>query len=243
MAAEAVGQVKRFWTDASVAEQEGGHAVLLDGRAVRTPGKRALVVPTAHLAEAVADEWRGVEGEIHPDGMPLTGLANAALDIVADDPAAFATDLARYAGSDLLCYRAEHPAPLVARQAEHWDPLLRWAEQRFDVGFRVTEGIVPVAQPEAVLERIGVAYAALPPFRLAAMSPLVSLTGSAIIPLALAEGAIGTDAAWAAAMLDEHWQAENWGEDSEASANRADRERQFLAAARFLAFADATTGG
>lgn len=229
--------MKRFWKAATVAAQDGGHAVLLDGHGLRTPGKRLLLLPTAVLAHAVAGEWNAVAAEIRPGDMPLTGLANAALDIVSEGPDAFAADLARYGGSDLLCYRAEHPAPLVSRQAESWDPLLRWAEQRFDIGFRVTHGIVPVNQPDAVAERIGAALAAMLPFPLAAMSPLVSLSGSAVIPLALAEGATDVDAAWAAAMLDEQWQVEKWGDDAEASASRAAREAQFRSAAQFLALA------
>ncbi|WP_199555860.1 ATP12 family protein [Sandaracinobacteroides hominis] len=234
--------MKRFWKEATVEAQAGGHAVLLDGRALRTPGKRVLLLPTAALAAAVAAEWREVGAEIRPGEMALTGLANAALDIVAEEPDAFAADLARYAASDLLCYRAEHPTPLVTRQAEAWDPLLRWAEQRFDIGFAVTAGIVPVNQPAAVLERIEAAFAALAPFPLAAMSPLVSISGSAVIPLALAEGAADVDAAWAASMLDEHWQAEKWGDDAEASASRSAREAQFRAAARFLALAGEVSG-
>ncbi len=230
--------MKRFWKDAVIAAKDGGHAVLLDGRGVKTPGGRKLVLPNAGLAETVASEWRAVDGEILPALMPMTGLANAAIDIVAEGRDGFAADLARYAASDLLCYRAEHPTALVQRQAEKWDPLLKWAERRFDIGFLVTGGVAPVSQPAALLERIGAAFAAMPPFPLAAMSPLVSLSGSAVIPLAMAEGAIDANEAWAASSLDELFQEEHWGSDAEAAASRASRERQFHGAAEFLRLAN-----
>lgn len=227
--------MKRFWTTTGIeAEDGGGHAVLLDGRRVRTPRGRTLAAPTEGLARAVAAEWDAVEGEVRPLAMPMTGLSNAAIDIVADDPTGFARTLAQYAESDLLCYRAEAPRPLVERQAEHWDPLLRWAEVRFDCQFHVTEGIIHVRQPDALLERIGAAFAAYPPFPLAALSPLVTLSGSAVVPLALAEGAIDVATAWAATVIDETWQAENWGEDADALAHRTGRQLQFGEAERFL---------
>jgi chaperone required for assembly of F1-ATPase len=229
--------VKRFWKLAAAEPAEGGHAVLLDGRPVRTPKGLPLVLPVKPLAQAVADEWQAVEAELKPHAMPLTGLSNAALDVVAGDHEGFAAGLARYAESDLLCYRAEHPAPLVARQAERWDPLLGWAEQRFDVRFRVLAGIVHQPQPGLALERIGKAYAAFGAFELAALSPLVSLSGSAVIPLALAEGEVDLETAWTASVLDELFQEENWGADALATASREDRRRQFEAAARFLRLA------
>jgi chaperone required for assembly of F1-ATPase len=227
--------MKRFWQAATAVPVADGHGVALDGRPVRTPAGRPLLLPTADLASAVAAEWQAVDSELRPADMPLTGLANAAVDIVADDPAGFAASLARYAESDLLCYRAEHPPALVARQAAAWDPPLDWARRRFDIGFEVTAGIVHRPQPAVALARIGAAYAAFPPFALAALSPLVSISGSAVLPLALADGALDAEAAWAAALLDELFQAEQWGEDALAAASRADRARQFHAAAHFLA--------
>jgi chaperone required for assembly of F1-ATPase len=166
--------------------------------------------------------------------MPLTGLANAAIDHVAPDRATFAAGLARYAISDLFCYRADSPAKLVAAQAEAWDPLLQWARRRFDVDFRVTQGVAPVDQPAATLDRLAHAVHALQPFSLAGLSPLVTIGGSLVAALALLEGAITTDDAWSAVSLDERWQLEQWGSDSEAEQAMASREADFRAGARFL---------
>ncbi|WP_374388454.1 ATP12 family chaperone protein [Sandaracinobacter sp.] len=229
--------MKRFWQDVAVVAGEPGHAVQLDGRPVKTPKGAPLALPTDALAEAVAAEWRAVEGELNPADMPLTGLANAAIDLVGADLSGFADGLARYGESDMLCYRADHPEPLVERQKASWQPILDWAAGRFDLAFAVTAGVVHVAQPVETLTRIAAAYRAFGPFDLAALSPLVTLSGSAVVPLALAHGALPVEAAWAAAILDEAFQAELWGEDGLAAANRADRQRQFEAAARFLRLA------
>lgn len=227
--------MKRFWTEVSV-DADGG--VALDGRPVRTPGRVPLLLPTHALAQAVADEWRGVGDTIDPRAMTLTGLANAAIDRIAPDPAAFAAGLARYGANDLLCYRAEGPEPLVARQAAAWDPLLGWARARYDVHLVVASGIMPVTQPPSTVARLGEAVAALPPFALAGLSPVVTLTGSLIAALALVERAADADTVWAAAGLDEAWQAELWGEDADATRTRAARRAEFDAAVRFLALLD-----
>jgi chaperone required for assembly of F1-ATPase len=166
--------------------------------------------------------------------MPLTGLANAAIDRVAPDPAAFAGGLALFGESDLIYYRVEGPADLVARQAAQWDPILAWAQQRYDAVFELALGVIHMPQPPETIARLGAAVAARDSFALAGLSPLVTISGSLLIALALAEGAIGLEAAWAAATLDERWQAENWGEDEEAAAALAARRRDFAAAARFL---------
>lgn len=224
--------MKRFYRQAAA---DAANRILLDGRPVKTPSRRELAAPTASLAAAIADEWNAQGDKIDPRAMPLTGLANAALDRVAPDAPAFAAGLASYGESDLLCYRAEGPAPLVARQAEHWDPILAWARQRFDVAFEVTSGVIHVGQPRATVERLHEAVASRDPFELAGLSPLVTVSGSLLIALGLAEGALGLDEAWAAATLDEQWQAEQWGQDDEAAAALAGRQRDFAAAARFLA--------
>jgi chaperone required for assembly of F1-ATPase len=166
--------------------------------------------------------------------MPITGLANAAVDHVAPKPDAFADSLARYAASDLLCYRADSPAKLVAAQAATWDPLLHWARRRFDVDFRVTEGICPVDQPQGTLGRLTQAVHALDPYRLSGLSPLVTVGGSLLAALALLEGAVSVDAAWTAVSLDERWQLDQWGSDEEAEKALAAREADFRAGARFL---------
>ncbi len=226
--------MKRFWKEARAQAGGEGFTVSLDGRPIRTPGRQLLTLPTQALAEAVAGEWQAVEKAVTPAAVPLTGLANAAIDIITPDTAAFAAGLARYAESDMLCYRAESPVLLVDRQAASWDPLLDWAARRFDLRFAVTAGIMHVPQPAETLDRIGKAYAGRSAFELAALSPLTTLTGSAILPLALAEDAIDPDRAWAAALLDELWQAEQWGEDAEAGRSRDDRRRNFDAALGFL---------
>jgi len=224
--------VKRFYQSAAVGE---GGRILLDGRPVKTPGRRDLAAPAAALAEAVADEWNAQGEIVEPRSMPLTGLANAAIDRIAPDPAAFADGLAAYGESDLLCYRAEGPAPLAARQAELWDPILAWAQQRYEIVLEVALGVIHMPQPPETLARLRAALAERDIFVLAGLSPLVTISGSLLIALALAEGAISLDQAWAAATLDERWQAEQWGEDAEAAAALADRRRDFAAAARFLA--------
>jgi chaperone required for assembly of F1-ATPase len=223
--------MKRFWTEASVGADR---AIMLDGRPVRTPGRAALTLPTDALAEAVAAEWREVVGEVDPRAMPLTGLANAAIDIVTPDPAQFAAGLAAYGASDLLCYRADDPPELVERQRGRWDPVLDWVRARYDVHVETTAGIVHVAQPDATIERLSAAIAAHDAFTLAAASPVVTITGSLMLTLALIEGAIEPEAAWDAAHVDEDWQAEQWGSDDLAIAARTARRADYDAAVRFL---------
>ena len=223
--------MKRFWKDVSVGADR---VVALDGRPVRTPGRVPLSLPTDALAQAVAAEWRAVGETVDPRTMPITGLANAAIDRIAPDPAPFIADLARYAETDLLCYRADAPADLVARQRSLWDPPLGWARTRYDVHFALATGIVHRPQPDATVERLAAAVAALDPFRLAAMTPLVSITGSLVLSLAILERAMTPDEAWSTALVDEDWQAERWGVDPLAEAARTDRRRGFDAAAAFL---------
>jgi chaperone required for assembly of F1-ATPase len=223
--------MKRFWKTVTVDAERG---VRLDERPVRTPGRVPLLLPTDMLAEAVADEWREVTDDIDPRAMPLTGLANAAIDRIAPDPAAFAAGLAAYGESDLLCYRAESPPDLVARQAALWDPPLDWARDRYDVHFEIVIGVIHRPQPEATIARLGAAIATRRPFELAPLSPIVTITGSLVLALALAERAMEAEAVWAAANLDEDWQAEHWGEDDLAVKARETRQHDFAAAARFL---------
>lgn len=232
--AGAAGRVKRFYRHADAVDGE----VRLDGRPVRTPGRRLLAVPSTALARAVADEWAAQGERIDPATMKLTGLANAAIDRVAPDPQPFAHGLAAYGESDLLCYRAEAPPALVERESERWDPILAWARRRFDVDFALVRGIVHRPQPRATLERLAHEVAIRSAFELAGLSPLVTISGSLVIALALAEGAIGVEPAWSAAALGEQWQAEQWGEDEQAAAALAARHRDFETAARFLALLD-----
>jgi chaperone required for assembly of F1-ATPase len=231
--------VKRFWKDVSVERNGDGWAVRLDGRPVRTPARAPLTVPSQQLAGAVAEEWSSVGEKIEPRAMPLTGLANAATDRVAPDREAFAAGLARYAQADLACYRAEGPRALVDRQEESWDALLAWARRRYDVDFCTTTGIVHVAQPQATIDRLSHAVAALDPFRLAALSPLVTIGGSLVAALAVLERSLAAQQAWEAVSVDERWQLEQWGSDAEAEAALENRRHDFLAAARFLELLEA----
>jgi chaperone required for assembly of F1-ATPase len=231
--------VKRFWAEVAVRPEGDGWGIQLDDRPVRTPARAALVLPTESLAGAVAEEWSGSGEEIDPRAMPLTSLANAAIDRVAPDCQAFAGGLGHYAEADLACYRAEVPSGLVARQAQSWDALLAWARRRYDVDFCTTAGVVHVDQPPATVERLCHAVAALDSFRLAGLSPLVTIGGSLIAALAILERAFSPDQAWEAVTVDERWQLEQWGADTEAEAALDNRRRDFLAAARFLELLDA----
>jgi len=231
--------VKRFWTEVSVDQEGEGWSVELDGRPLRTPARAPLVVPNQALAEAIAVEWRSVEGQIDPRAMPLTGLANAAVDRIAPDRQAFAAGLARYAEADLACYRGDNPNGLVERQAHSWDALLGWARRRFDVDFIVTSGVTHVAQPEATVERLAHAVGALDAFQLAGLSPLVTIGGSLVAALAVLERAMTADEAWNAVSLDERWQLEQWGRDAEAEAAQENRRRDFMVAAQFLELLEA----
>jgi chaperone required for assembly of F1-ATPase len=226
--------MKRFYTSASARAAGDGFEILLDGRPVKTPARAPLIVPSERLAAAAAAEWNGQGETIDPRSMPLTGLANAAIDRVAPDPGAFARSLELYGESDLLCYRAEHPEALKTRQAQMWDPLLAWARRRFDVDFEIVEGVVHRPQPEMTLRQFGQAVAVHSPFELAGLAPLVTIGGSLIIALALAEDAIGLETAWAAASLDEAWQLEQWGSDAEAEQVLAARREDFAAGHLFL---------
>ncbi|MDB5703783.1 MAG: ATPase [Sphingomonas bacterium] len=225
--------MKRFWKSVAIDTERG---IRLDDRPVRTPGRQPLILPTPALAEAAADEWRAVaEGaEIDPRTMPLTGLANAAIDRIAADPVTFATGLATFGESDLLCYRADAPPDLVARQAAAWDPLLDWARTRYDVHFEVATGIMHRPQPPLTLTRLNDAIAARSAWELAGLSPIVTIGGSLVAALALLEGAATADEVWRAVELDEDWQAEQWGRDDLSLAALESRRRDFNAGVRFL---------
>lgn len=226
--------MKRFYADAAVTGDTAPFGIALDARRVRTPARAPMGLPSRALADAIAAEWNAQGSDIQPRSMVLTGLANAAIDRVAPDPQAFADGLAGFAVNELLAYRAEGPAALVARQREGWDPLLAWARERYDVDFVVTTGIIHRAQPPATLARVTAAYRGLDAFRLAALHPVVTICGSAIIGLAVAEGALDATAAFAAGHLDELWQAEQWGKDPLAEAGHAERRGELAAAVGML---------
>lgn len=226
--------MKRFWKEVSVERADGAWTISLDGRPVKTPARAALSVPTQALAEAIANEWSSVDDRIDLRTMPLTGLANAAIDRIAPEREAFAQGLARYAEADLACYRADGPAQLIDRQEERWDKLLAWARRRYDVDFAVTTGVTHVTQPAATVERLAHAVSSLDAFRLAGLSPLVTIGGSLVGALAVFEGAMTPADVWDAVSVDDEWQLERWGSDAEAEAALENRRRDFLAAARFL---------
>ncbi|MFC3060869.1 ATP12 family chaperone protein [Paenirhodobacter populi] len=224
---------KRFWKAAGVVETPEGYGIALDGRAVKTPAKAALAVPTRALAEAIAAEWDAQGETIDPATMPLTRAANAAIDKVAAQHGEVAAYIADYGGTDLLCYRAEAPEPLVARQAQGWDPLLDWAAEALGARLLVTQGVVSVAQPDEALAALSARVAAMDAWQLAALHDLVGISGSLLLGLAVAEGRLPPEEAWALSRIDEDWQAEQWGHDEEAAALAAVKRQALLDAARF----------
>lgn len=211
-------KAKRFWKTAEVIDAEDGFTVALDGRPIKTPAKRALIVPTSAMATAIAAEWQAQEGVIDPRTMPCTKTANAALDKVAIQHAEVADMLAAYGDCDLLCYRADSPEELVARQAALWDPMLDWAEDALGVRLETRVGVMHVPQDSAAVDRLTGKVHALDKFRLAAFHDLVSLSGSLVLGFAATQGARDLDTLWALSRLDEIWQAEIWGADDDAEA-------------------------
>jgi chaperone required for assembly of F1-ATPase len=228
--------IGRFYKTAEVREEDGRFALSLDGRRARTPGRNPLVAQSRALMAHIAAEWERQRETIDPADMPLTRLLNSAIDGVARTMAETRADILRYAGSDLLCYRAEEPDTLVARQAHAFDPVLRWSAESLGARFNVTAGIVHVAQPREALAAIGAALDAYDdPVALAALSVMTTLTGSALLPLAVARGFLSPDAAWRAAHVDEDFEIERWGLDAEATARREARWREFEAACIVMA--------
>lgn len=232
------GSLKRFYDQAAAApcaEPEAGYRVLLDGRAVLTPARVEMALPTRALAEAIAAEWAAQGDTVEPRAMPLTGLAWTAIDQVAPGRARVVADIAAHGAHDLLCYRAEGPADLAARQHELWQPLLDWAAVALDAPLAVTAGVVSVAQPPAALDALRRAVAERSDMALAGLAAAVTAAGSLVIGLALCAGRIDAAAAFAAAQLDETYQSERWGEDREAARRRAAIRDDLAAAARFCA--------
>ncbi|MBX9682748.1 MAG: ATPase [Hyphomicrobium sp.] len=228
---------KRFYKAVAVgaaAPPDSGYQILLDGRAVKTPAKRPLQVPTLPLAEAIAAEWSAQTDTISPATMPLTRFANTAIDAVADTRDAVAADIAAYAGSDLLCYRAETPAELARLQSERWDPIIAWAHEALKVQFTVVTGVMPVAQPAAALAAFGSALHPHEPFRLTALHVMTTLTGSGLLVLAHARDFLSAHDVWTAAHVDEDYQISLWGCDAQAADRRVGRHAEFMAASTFL---------
>lgn len=220
-------KAKRFWKAVEITEAPEGYGIALDGRPVKTPAKRELLAPTRGFAQAVAAEWEAQEEIIAPQSMPFTRTANAALDKVAVQHAEVADMLAAYGDSDLLCYRAEQPAELVARQSERWDPLLAWAETALGARLEARAGVIHVPQDTQVLASLRARVHALSDFELAAFHDLVSLSGSLILGFAATQDVQTIQALWETSRLDELWQAEQWGKDDEAEAAAAIKQAAF----------------
>ena len=230
------GLAKRFYQQVTTDTEGGeGAALLLDGKPVRTPGKAALHLPTRALAEAIAEEWRAQGERIDPLTMPLTRLANSAIDGVAGREQAVIDDIMAHAGNDLVCYRAGAPDGLVKAQQTHWDPVLAWARTALGAPLFLTEGVAHVAQPETSLARLRETLLGRDAVSLAALHVMTGLTGSALLALAVAQGRLTPEAAWEAAHVDEDWQISKWGQDAEAAERRKNRWRDFAAATRALA--------
>ena len=233
---------KRFWTDVTVEAEGDGFAVRLDGRPVKTPAKVALTVPSAQMAEEIAKEWRAVDEKIDPTVMPFTRSANAAIDKVATQFHDVAQMLAAYGGSDLLCYRADSPDGLVARQTEGWDPLLDWADATFGARLAVTAGIMPVEQVDAALTALAQPLFDATAFELAALHDLIAMSGSLVLALAVTRRRLSAAEAWALSRVDEIWQAEQWGDDEEAVQAAEIKRSAFAHAANFYFLAHNPSG-
>jgi chaperone required for assembly of F1-ATPase len=226
-------QPKRFYKNAGVTDAPGGFAVTLDEKPIRTPSGRQVIAPVREIADAIAAEWNAQQETIDPLTMPLTRFANSVVEAVVDRIEAVTDDVAKYLGSDLLFYRAGHPEALVAREASHWDPVVFWAADALGAHFILAEGIVHVRQPDSA---ISAARAALPadPWSISALHVVTTLTGSALLALALIRGVLDRDQVWTAAHVDEDWNIEKWGVDEEVAARRAARLVDFQAAADIL---------
>lgn len=226
---------RRFYERVDIAEDESGFVVKLDGKAVRTPGKTVLRLPTEAAARLVADEFSAQGKEIDPSTMPVTRIANTVVDGVATDPQAVLEDIVRYSSSDLVFYRADGPQGLVELQSAAWDPVVDFARQRLGARFFLAEGVMHVTQPREAVASVGVYLNLRPdPFRLACLHVMTTLTGSALIAIAVDDGAMDVDAAWSSALVDEDWNIAQWGEDAEAAARRDFRRRDMDAALALL---------
>lgn len=236
---------KRFYKVATAEEavtpdgrSTGSFRIHLDGRPVRTPAKRVVELPALELAEAVAQEWAAQRERIDPAAMPLTRLVNSALDGVAGREAEVAADIVKYAGNDLVCYRADQPDQLIARQAAAWDPVLEWAGECLGGRFLTATGIMHVEQDNRLLQGLGRRMGEFQALQLAAMHVMTTIAGSALLAWAVSERRLSAEQAWTAAHVDEDWQIEKWGEDAEAAARRQHRWRDFAAAARIVSLFD-----
>ena len=228
-----VWQAKRFWVTAVGEPCEGGFTVRLDARPVKTPARRAMVVPTLAMAQAIAKEWDAQHGLVNPNKMPLTRSANSAIDKVAVQFDAVAAQLAAYAGTDLLCYRATGPAQLITRQTQGWGSVLDWAAVELNAPLTATAGVMHIPQPDQSLQNLSDILFAMSPFQLAAAHDLIAISGSLVLALAVIHGHSSPDQAWQLSRIDETWQNEQWGIDEDAAQLETLKQAAFLDAARF----------
>jgi chaperone required for assembly of F1-ATPase len=227
--------MKRFYKEAAVVPVDGEFAIELDGKSLRTPEKRALIVPTKQLAEAIAAEWQGQGVTVKPLSLPLTRLVSTAIDRVTPRRPDVIAEIAKYATTDLLCYRADEPRELIERQHQIWQPLLDWAEAKLGASFTVTQGVTPVGQAPATLAAVEGAIAAHDSMRLVALHLATTACGSVVIGLALLGERLSAEEAFAAAQLDETFQIERWGEDAEQTKTRAALKEDIALVTRFAA--------
>jgi len=226
--------MKRFYQKAEPAKRVGGYAIILDGKPIKTPGRRDLLVPSEALAAAIAEEWNAQATEVRAAKMPLTRFATTTVDRVATQRDAIIRQTADYAGTDLVCYRATHPPELAARQQAVWQPLIDWAVLRYDAPLVVTSGVIPKSQPEESLRAFASAVAEHDDFALTALHVATAACGSLVIGLALTQGHLDAGGAFAVSQLDESFQIEAWGEDAEQAARRRALAADIQAAARFI---------
>jgi chaperone required for assembly of F1-ATPase len=226
--------MKKFYTVASAAPADGQFTVVLDGRPIKTPAKTPFLVPTRALAEAIAAEWQGQEEDINQHSMMLTGLAYAAIDRTPMHRLEIIDEVSGYAATDLLCYPAENPKELVAKQMDAWQPLLDWAAAELGIALVVAKGLAPVSHPAASLAAARGQVKACDNFVLAALDRLTHISGSLVIALAVRQGYADAADAYDLAHLEEYWQAEKWGADADAEDRHADRKKQMQAAQQFI---------
>lgn len=234
--------MKRFWTSADPVEVPEGWAVHLDGRPVKTPARREVVVPVPQMADRIAAEWDAQEGAVNPLTMPMTRFAATCLDRVAPEQAVVAANIASYGETDLLCYRADRPIALIQRQAAEWDPVLDWADEAFGARLRVGAGVMHVAQAPEAVAALAACVATEQAWALTALAELTTLSGSLVLALGVRHGHLGADRAWHLSRIDEQWNIDEWGEDHEAAEQAARKRADFLHAAEVLALLDGSCG-
>jgi chaperone required for assembly of F1-ATPase len=226
--------MKRFYRKAEPVQRADSHSITLDGKLIKTPGKWDLVVPNGALAAAIAEEWNAQEEEVRVATMPLTRLATTTVDRVATQRDAIIRQTANYAATDLVCYRAAHPPALAARQQAVWQPLIDWAVLRYDAPLSTTTGVIPTKQSATSLRAFAAAVAEQDDFALTALHVATAACGSLVIGLALIEGHVDAERAFAASQLDESFQIEAWGEDAEQADRRRTLAADIQAAAQFI---------